>query len=141
MQNERISFDQEETRLNANGDEQAALQERILSGQQAGTASSSYHFICECFFTTAKGMHLGLLKVISACYEAVQVKPPRDRAATIVGQHIVGVSGKQQHLHHSKGTSLKTGWGFSMQPLRLGTEVCYSQQRLLGSHAQAVQAC
>ncbi len=27
-------------------------------------SSSGYHFICECFFLTAKGVHLGLIKVL-----------------------------------------------------------------------------
>ena len=33
----------------------------------AGAAGSgpSYHFICECFFLTAKGLHLGLIKTIT----------------------------------------------------------------------------
>ncbi|KAK9806446.1 hypothetical protein WJX73_007867 [Symbiochloris irregularis] len=70
VSNPRISF-AEETRLNADADEQAALAERMQSGAEAG-AAPQYHFICECFFITAKGLHLGLLRIISACYEAVQ---------------------------------------------------------------------
>lgn len=71
VSNPRISF-AEDTRLNADTEEQAALAERMQSGAQAGTAPE-YHFICECFFLTAKGLHLGLLRIINACYEAVQV--------------------------------------------------------------------
>ena len=34
-------------------------------GRSSSAAGSSYHFICECFFLTAKGLHLGLIKAIT----------------------------------------------------------------------------
>ena len=34
---------------------------------------SSYHFICECFFLTAKGLHLGLIQAITECGDVHRV--------------------------------------------------------------------
>ena len=34
---------------------------------------STYHFICECFFLTAKGLHLGLIKAITEWGEVHRV--------------------------------------------------------------------
>ena len=61
--NSRLSF-AEDAKLAADFEEQRRLlAERAASGASAG--SPSYHFICDCFFLTAKGLHLGLVKLLS----------------------------------------------------------------------------
>ena len=72
LTSQRITF-AEDTRLNADAEEQASLAQRLQSGEQAGGAPQAHHFICECFFLTAKGLHLGLQRVISGCIDAAQV--------------------------------------------------------------------
>ena len=63
MHKGRLSF-VEDAKLAADFEEQRRLlAERAASGASAGPAS--YHFICECFFLTAKGLHLGLVKLVS----------------------------------------------------------------------------
>ena len=46
-----------------------------VSGNRPGSAGASpgYHFICESFFLTAKGLHLGLIKVITESSEVLRV--------------------------------------------------------------------
>lgn len=43
------------------------------SGSAAAKGGHSYHFICECFFLTAKGLHLGLIKAITDATELHRV--------------------------------------------------------------------
>ena len=63
MHKGRLSF-AEDAKLAADFEEQRRLlAEREASGASAG--SPSYHFICDCFFLTAKGLHLGLVKLLS----------------------------------------------------------------------------
>ena len=89
----RISF-QEETKLNMEAEEEKTyLQQRRASQEGASSSASgsagatgsrpgsagaagngpSYHFICECFFLTAKGLHLGLSKAITESAEVARV--------------------------------------------------------------------
>ena len=91
--NTRISF-QEETKLNMEAEEEKTyLQQRRASQEGASSSAStssgaagsrpgsagaagnspSYHFICECFFLTAKGLHLGLSKAITESAEVARV--------------------------------------------------------------------
>lgn len=83
--NKRIDF-QDVTKLNMEADEEKAYMEQRRASQDGASSSSpgpagadgkrpgsagaagngpSYHFICECFFLTAKGLHLGLIKTIT----------------------------------------------------------------------------
>lgn len=63
MHKGRLSF-AEDAKLAADFEEQRLLlAERAASGASAGPPS--YHFICDCFFLTAKGLHLGLVKLLS----------------------------------------------------------------------------
>ena len=48
--------------------------ERLRSGSDASTPS--YHFICEAFFLTARGLHLGLVKMIQDLYNIARVGGP-----------------------------------------------------------------
>ncbi len=48
------------------------------AGSRPGSAGAagngpSYHFICECFFLTAKGLHLGLSKAITESADVARV--------------------------------------------------------------------
>ncbi|KAK9840736.1 hypothetical protein WJX81_001139 [Elliptochloris bilobata] len=62
MHKGRLSFE-EDAKLAADFDEQRRLlAKHAASGSTAGLPS--YHFICECFFLTAKGLHLGLVKLL-----------------------------------------------------------------------------
>ena len=81
--NTRISF-QEETKLNMEAEEEKTyLQQRRASQEGASSSASSsagaagngpsYHFICECFFLTAKGLHLGLSKAITESADVARV--------------------------------------------------------------------
>jgi len=93
--NTRISF-QEETKLNMEAEEEKTyLQQRRASQEGASSSASSssgaagsrpgsdgaagngpnYHFICECFFLTAKGLHLGLSKAITESADVARVSP------------------------------------------------------------------
>ena len=53
-------------------EEQEALLERMRSGASASTPA--YHFICECFFLTAKGLHLGFVKAVQDLYSIARVR-------------------------------------------------------------------
>ena len=91
--NTRISF-QEETKLNMEAEEEKTyLQQRRASQEGASSSASSssgaagshpgsagatsngpsFHFICECFFLTAKGLHLGLSKAITESADVARV--------------------------------------------------------------------
>ncbi|KAK9804240.1 hypothetical protein WJX72_002942 [[Myrmecia] bisecta] len=64
--NVRLDF-MGETSLNADEEEKRAWLERVRSGAESGSSGGqrpSYHFICETFFLTAKGLHLGLMRTI-----------------------------------------------------------------------------
>ncbi len=61
----------EDTKLAVDAEEQEALVERMRSGAAASTPA--YHFICECFFLTAKGLHLGFVKAIQDLYSIARV--------------------------------------------------------------------
>ena len=71
MRSKRIDY-KDDTKLAVDAEEQRAVQERLSSGDAASTPS--YHFICECFFLTAKGLHLGLIKMIQDLYNLARVK-------------------------------------------------------------------
>ena len=60
-QNARLDLSAE-TRLNADSEEMARLQERRESGAQA---SSAPHSVCELFFLTARAAHLGYVKMVT----------------------------------------------------------------------------
>lgn len=62
----------EDTKLAVDAEEQGALLERMRSGATAST-TGSYHFICECFFLTAKGLHLGFVKTVQDLYNLARV--------------------------------------------------------------------
>ena len=68
----RIDF-KEETKLAVDAEEQRAVLERQAS--HSGASTPSYHFICEAFFLTAKGLHLGLVKMIQDLYNLARVSP------------------------------------------------------------------
>lgn len=70
MRSRRIDY-KDDTRLAVDAEEQRAVQERLNSGNAASTPT--YHFICECFFLTAKGLHLGLIKIIQDLYNLARV--------------------------------------------------------------------
>lgn len=70
MHSRRINH-KEDTKLAVDAEEQKSLLERLDSGAAASTPS--YHFICECFFLTAKSLHLGLIKVIQDLYNLARV--------------------------------------------------------------------
>jgi hypothetical protein len=70
MRSQRIDY-KDDTKLAVDAEEQRAVQERLSSGDAASTPS--YHFICECFFLTAKGLHLGLIKMIQDLYNLARV--------------------------------------------------------------------
>lgn len=70
MRSRRIDH-KDDTRLAVDAEEQRAVQERLNSGNAASTPT--YHFICECFFLTAKGLHLGLIKIIQDLYNLARV--------------------------------------------------------------------
>ena len=56
----------EETRLHFSPEEQKAWEERVNSGGEAESLSGfSPHFICECYFMTAKALHMGFSKLFS----------------------------------------------------------------------------
>ena len=61
----------EDTKLAVDAEEQEALLERMRSGAAASTPT--YHFICECFFLTAKGLHLGFVKAVQDLYSIARV--------------------------------------------------------------------
>lgn len=61
----------EDTKLAVDAEEQEALVERMRSGTAASTPS--YHFICECFFLTAQGLHLGFVKTVQDTYNVARV--------------------------------------------------------------------
>ena len=67
----RLDF-KDETKLAVDAEEQRAVLERQASNQAASTPS--YHFICEAFFMTAKGLHLGLVKMIQDQYNLARVR-------------------------------------------------------------------
>lgn len=46
------------------------------NGPSAAGNAPSYHFICESFFLTAKGLHLGLVKAITDATELHRVSAP-----------------------------------------------------------------
>jgi hypothetical protein len=62
----------EDTKLAVDAEEQRAILERVESGATASTPS--YHFICECFFLTARSLHLGLIKMIQDLYNIARVR-------------------------------------------------------------------
>ena len=62
----------EDTKLAVDAEEQEALVERMRSGSAASTPS--YHFICECFFLTARGLHLGFVKTVQDTYNVARVR-------------------------------------------------------------------
>ena len=64
----------EETKLAVDAEEQRAVLERLASG--AGASTPPYHFICEAFFLAARGLHLGLVKVIQDLYNIARVGGP-----------------------------------------------------------------
>ena len=84
--NKRIDF-KDVTKLNMEAaeekrymQERRSSQEGASSSDQSGAASPgragnspSYHFICECFFLTAKSLHLGLIKAITEAAEVYKV--------------------------------------------------------------------
>jgi hypothetical protein len=91
--NTRISF-QEETKLNMEAEEEKTYMQQRRASQEGASSSAStsagvagsrpgsagaagngpsYHFICECFFLTAKGLHLGLSKAITESAEVARV--------------------------------------------------------------------
>ena len=63
----------EETKLAVDAEEQRAVLERLRSNSDASTPP--YHFICEAFFLTARGLHLGLVKMIQDLYNIARVGP------------------------------------------------------------------
>ena len=65
----------DDTKLAVDAEEQEALLERARSGAAASTRGS-YHFICECFFLTARSLHLGLVKTIGDLYSIARVRTP-----------------------------------------------------------------
>ena len=62
----------EDTKLAVDAEEQGALIDRMQSGSAASTPS--YHFICECFFLTARGLHLGFVKTVQDTYNVARVR-------------------------------------------------------------------
>ena len=64
----------EDTKLAVDAEEQEALLERMRSG--ASASMPAYHFICECFFLTAKGLHLGFVKAVQDLYSIARVSIP-----------------------------------------------------------------
>ena len=62
----------EDTKLAVDAEEQEALIERMASG--AAASAPSYHFICECFFLTARGLHLGFVKTVQDTYNVARVR-------------------------------------------------------------------
>lgn len=114
--NQRISFE-DTTKLNMEAEEEQNYLEQRRASQQ-GTSSSnspgtagggssafgfgataakngpSYHFICECFFLTAKGLHLGLIKAITDATELHRVlfTSPRTKHQFVVTKHPGAVS-------------------------------------------------
>lgn len=70
MMSSRLDY-KEDTKLAVDAEEQRAVTERLKSGYTASTPS--YHFICECFFLTAKGLHLGIIKMIQDMYNLARV--------------------------------------------------------------------
>ena len=69
----------EDTKLAVDAEEQEALVERMRSG--AAASAPAYHFICECFFLTAKGLHLGFVKAVQDLYSIARVSPLTCRQA------------------------------------------------------------
>lgn len=62
----------EDTKLAVDAEEQEALIERMASGSAA--SAPSYHFICECFFLTARSLHLGFVKTVQDTYNVARVR-------------------------------------------------------------------
>ena len=65
----------DDTKLAVDAEEQEALLERARSGASASTRGG-YHFICECFFLTARSLHLGFVKTIGDLYSIARVRAP-----------------------------------------------------------------
>lgn len=72
----------EDTKLAVDAEEQEALLERMRSGAAASTPS--YHFICECFFLTAKGLHLGFVKAVQDLYSIARVSDASRHARALL---------------------------------------------------------
>lgn len=69
----RLSFE-EDAKLGADFEEQRRLvAERAAGGAAAGPPF--YHFICDCFFLTAKGLHLGLVKLLADWRMLLMARP------------------------------------------------------------------
>ncbi|GAX74152.1 hypothetical protein CEUSTIGMA_g1601.t1 [Chlamydomonas eustigma] len=66
--NSRLSFTSD-TKLAMSEQEEASWREAVQSASGAASTTGSlstgpeYHFICECFFLTAKALHLGVVKI------------------------------------------------------------------------------
>ncbi|CAK0786013.1 hypothetical protein CVIRNUC_009226 [Coccomyxa viridis] len=67
----------EDTKLAVDAEEQEALIERMASGSAA--SAPSYHFICECFFLTARSLHLGFVKTVQDTYNVARTQGNLDR--------------------------------------------------------------
>ena len=81
MQKGRLSFE-EDAKLAADFDEQRrVLAERAAEGAAAGPAN--YHFVCECFFLTAKGLHLGLVKLLADWRMLLMARLAQNRAILV----------------------------------------------------------
>lgn len=123
----RISF-QEETKLNMEAEEEKTyLQQRRASQEGASSSASgsagatgscpgsagaagngpSYHFICECFFLTAKGLHLGLSKAITESAEVARELPHYIRGQQEIEVAIQGSSGMELHMLRAQATKVK----------------------------------
>uniref|UniRef100_A0A061QXI9 RING-type E3 ubiquitin transferase n=1 Tax=Tetraselmis sp. GSL018 TaxID=582737 RepID=A0A061QXI9_9CHLO len=54
-----------DTKLGASADEEAEWVEQRRRGSEAGNSAPEYHFIADAFFMTARGLHLGFVKVMA----------------------------------------------------------------------------
>jgi ubiquitin conjugation factor E4 B len=80
----RLSF-AEDAKLAAEFEEQRRLlAERAASGGAAGPPA--YHFVCECFFLTAKGLHLGLVKLLADWHMLLMARARLARSSRAAAQ-------------------------------------------------------
>jgi len=100
----RISF-AGETRLAMNAEEETAWRERVLSSLSSSTSAGSppeFHFICECFFMTAKALHLGVVKIMNERIEVAQSLGHMERQVVQVEAMLPSLAGMPQERQYQR---------------------------------------
>ncbi|CAL8466128.1 g5664 [Coccomyxa elongata] len=132
MRSRRIDY-KDDTRLAVDAEEQRAVQERLNSGNAASTPT--YHFICECFFLTAKGLHLGLIKIIQDLYNLARTQQSLERDLRAMESTLQGMQAQNNPMvqHYQNQVNLVKQRVDQMGDMYIGYTAAISDDDLLKS--------